>query len=47
MNKIEIKNQDCSLGNGTTVIACHNLKRNFIGCELSKEFYDKILDRLE
>ena len=47
MNKIEIKNQDCFLGSGTTAIACRNLKRNFIGCELSKEYYNKILDRLK
>jgi adenine specific DNA methyltransferase (putative type II) len=38
---------DCFLGSGTTAIACHNLKRNFIGCELSKEYYNKILDRLK
>lgn len=33
---------DTFLGSGTTAIASRNLKRNFKGCEVSKEFYDKI-----
>ena len=34
---------DTFLGSGTTAIACKNTKRNFKGCEISKEYYDKIL----
>ena len=37
---------DTFLGSGTTAIACKNLKRNFKGCEISKEYYDKILEIL-
>jgi len=32
---------DTFLGGGTTAIACKNTKRNFKGCEISKEYYDK------
>ena len=38
---------DCFAGSATTAIAAYNLKRNFIGCELSKEYYDKSILRLE
>ena len=38
---------DCFSGSATTAIAACNLKRNFIGCELSKEYYDKSILRLE
>lgn len=38
---------DCFSGSGTTAIACYNTKRNFIGCELVKEYYDKSVERLE
>lgn len=34
---------DTFLGGGTTAIACKNTKRNFKGCEISKEYYDKIV----
>ena len=37
---------DTFLGSGTTAIACKNTKRNFKGCEISKEYYDKILEFL-
>lgn len=37
---------DCFLGSGTTAIAAHNTNRNFIGCELNKEFYEKTTQRL-
>jgi site-specific DNA-methyltransferase (adenine-specific) len=37
---------DTFLGSGTTAIACKNTKRNFKGCEISKEYYDKILQIL-
>ena len=33
---------DTFLGGGTTAIASKNTKRNFKGCEISKEYYDKI-----
>lgn len=38
---------DCFSGSGTTAIGCINLKRKFIGCELSKEFYEKSITRIE
>ena len=34
---------DTFLGSGTTAIACKNNNRNFMGCEISKEYYDKII----
>ena len=37
---------DTFLGSGTTAIACKNTKRNFKGCEISKEYYDKIMEIL-
>ncbi len=33
---------DTFLGSGTTLFACKNTKRRFKGCELEKEYYDKI-----
>jgi len=33
-------------GSGSELILTKNLKRNFISCELHKEYYDMILDRL-
>ena len=33
---------DTFLGGGTTAIACKNKKRRFIGCEISKEYIDKV-----
>tara|TARA_Y100000310_G_scaffold100094_1_gene97951 strand:- start:583 stop:1476 length:894 start_codon:yes stop_codon:yes gene_type:complete len=38
---------DCFLGSGTTAIAAHNTNRNFTGCELDKEYYDKTVQRLD
>lgn len=35
---------DTFLGSGTTVIACKNTSRKFKGCEISKEYYDKIME---
>jgi site-specific DNA-methyltransferase (adenine-specific) len=35
---------DTFLGSGTTAIACKNTNRHFKGCEISKEYYDKILE---
>ena len=37
---------DTFLGSGTTAIACRNTNRNFKGCEILKEYYDKILEIL-
>jgi len=34
---------DTFLGGGTTAIASKNTKRKFRGCEISKEYYDKII----
>jgi DNA modification methylase len=34
---------DTFLGGGTTAIACKNVKRRFKGCELSKEYFDKVV----
>ncbi len=33
-------------GSGSELVLTKNLKRNFISCELHKEYYDMILDRL-
>ena len=38
---------DCFSGSGTTAAAALNLNRRFIGCELSPEYYEKSLQRLE
>ncbi len=38
---------DPFLGSGTTAMASKRLGRNFIGCEIDKEFFQKTLDRLE
>lgn len=37
---------DTFLGGGTTAIACKNTNRKFKGCEISKEYYDKIIELL-
>ena len=34
---------DTFLGGGTTAIACKNTNRQFKGCEISKEYYDKVI----
>lgn len=34
---------DTFLGGGTTAIACKNTKRGFRGCEISPEYYDKVM----
>ena len=38
---------DNCLGSGTTAIACINLNRHYIGCELEKKYYDIALKRIE
>jgi DNA modification methylase len=38
---------DTFLGAGTTAIACKNTKRKCKGCEISKEYYDKIMEIIQ
>ena len=38
---------DPFMGSGTTGIACMNLKRNFIGCELDTEYFEIAKSRVE
>jgi site-specific DNA-methyltransferase (adenine-specific) len=38
---------DTFLGAGTTAIACKNTNRKCKGCEISKEYYDKIMEIIE
>ena len=38
---------DPFMGSGTTAIACIKEKRNFIGFELNKEYYDKACNRIK
>ena len=45
-NKGELVLDNC-LGSGTTAVACQNLKRNFIGIEISKEYCQVAEDRLK
>ena len=35
---------DTFLGSGTTAVACKNTNRKFTGCEISKEYYDKLIE---
>ena len=35
---------DTFLGGGTTAIACKNTKRKFKGCEISTEYFDKVME---
>ena len=37
---------DCFAGSGTTAIASYNQSRNFIGCELSEEYFDRAIARM-
>lgn len=34
-------------GSGTTALACHNLKKEFVGCEISKKAYTQSMKRLK
>ena len=38
---------DPFMGSGTTAVACHKLKRRYIGFELDKEYYDLANERIE
>ena len=37
---------DCFSGSGSTAIAAYNTNREFIGCEINKQFYDKSMERI-
>lgn len=37
---------DTFLGGGTTAFACRNTGRKFKGCEISAEYYSKVMERL-
>lgn len=37
---------DCFSGSGTTGVAALRQNRDFIGCEISEEYYNKSLERL-
>lgn len=37
---------DCFSGSGTAALAAYNTGRNFVGCEISPEYYKKSLERL-
>uniref|UniRef100_A0A6C0C1P8 DNA methylase N-4/N-6 domain-containing protein n=1 Tax=viral metagenome TaxID=1070528 RepID=A0A6C0C1P8_9ZZZZ len=38
---------DTFLGGGTTAIACKNTNRNFKGCDISKEYVDRVLEIMD
>ena len=38
---------DTFLGGGTTAFACKNTNRIFKGCDVSKEYYDKVMEIIE
>lgn len=38
---------DPFIGSGTTAVACHKLKRHYIGFELDKEYFDLANERLD
>ena len=38
---------DPCIGSGTTAVACKNLKRNYIGCEASKKYYEEFCKRMK
>lgn len=38
---------DCFAGSGTTAVAATNIGRDFVGCEISEEFYQKACQRLQ
>lgn len=38
---------DCFLGSGTTAIACHNVNRKFIGCEIETKHFETSIERIK
>lgn len=45
-NEDDLILDNCS-GSGTTAIACHNTRRNFICIEKDKDYYEKSVERLD
>lgn len=37
---------DCFMGSGTTGVACKNLGRDFIGCEIDKKYFEVAKERI-
>ena len=37
---------DCFTGSGSTIVACSNTGRSFVGCDNSQEYVDKSIERL-
>ena len=37
---------DFCMGSGTTIVACKNLERDYIGIEKDKEIYDLAIKRI-
>ena len=35
---------DTFLGGGTTALACKDTNRKFIGCDISQEYFDKVME---
>lgn len=44
---LNLFNQDCFMGSGTTAIACKNMGVDFIGCEIDKTYYEEAKGRIE
>lgn len=38
---------DCFMGYGATMVACKELNRKFIGCEIDKRYYDLAIQRIK
>lgn len=38
---------DCFMGSGSAAIACYNLNRNFVGCEIDKDYYEAAKKRFD
>lgn len=38
---------DCFAGSATTAIAAQNTNRNFIGCEMNEEYFNKSIERIK
>jgi len=38
---------DCFMGSGTTGVACKLLRRNFIGCEIDKKYFELAKKRID
>lgn len=38
---------DCFMGYGSTMVACKELNRRFIGCEIDKNYFDLAIQRIK